>query len=143
MMAIRIPEANGPYSLLRDEELDPWLDRLCDACRYTMPANETGLPGISVPTGLDSDGLPIGVQLYGNFCCEDLLLPVRGICGGRSVRLCAQAQPVAPPYDIGAEKGSRKAHFRTRAGAHSQLGCSRGGPEPGDRAEGPGGVGTG
>ena len=73
-MAIRVPQANGPYSLLRDEELDPWLDRLCDACRYTMPANETGLPGISVPAGLDRDGLPIGVQLYGNFCREDRLL---------------------------------------------------------------------
>ena len=75
-MAIRVPEANGPYSLLRDEELDPWLDRLCDACRYTMPANETGLPGISLPAGLDRDGLPIGVQFYGNFCREDLLLQI-------------------------------------------------------------------
>jgi amidase len=73
-MAIRVPEANGPYSLLREGELDPWLDRACDACRYTMPANETGLPGISVPAGIDGDGLPIGVQLYGNFCREDLLL---------------------------------------------------------------------
>ena len=73
-MAIRVPEANGPYSLLRDEELDPWLERLCDACRYTMPANEIGLPGISLPAGLDADGLPIGIQLYGNFCREDLLL---------------------------------------------------------------------
>ena len=73
-MAIRVPQANGPYSLLRDEELDCWLERLCDACRYTMPANETGLPGISVPAGLDVDGLPIGIQLYGNFCREGLLL---------------------------------------------------------------------
>jgi Asp-tRNA(Asn)/Glu-tRNA(Gln) amidotransferase A subunit family amidase len=39
-----------------------------------MPANETGLPGTSVPAGLDGDGLPIGVQLYGNFCREDVLL---------------------------------------------------------------------
>ncbi len=75
-MAIRVPEANGPYSLLREEELDPWLDRLCEACRYTMPANETGLPGVSLPAGFDRDGLPIGVQLYGNFCREDLLLQV-------------------------------------------------------------------
>jgi amidase len=75
-MAIRVPQANGPYSLLCEEDLDPWLDRLCDACRYTMPANETGLPGISVPAGLDRDGLPIGVQLYGNFCREDILLQV-------------------------------------------------------------------
>jgi amidase len=73
-MAIRVPEANGPYLLLREEELEPWFDRLCDACRYTMPANETRLPGISVPAGLDGDGLPIGVQLYGNFCREDVLL---------------------------------------------------------------------
>ena len=75
-MAIRVPKAGGPYSLLRDEELDPWFDRLCDACRYTMPANETGLPGISLPAGLDRDGLPIGVQFYGNFCSEDLLLQI-------------------------------------------------------------------
>jgi amidase len=75
-MAIRVPKAGGPYSLLRDEELDPWLDRLCDACRYTMPANETGLPGISLPAGLDRDGLPIGIQFYGNFCREDLLLQI-------------------------------------------------------------------
>jgi amidase len=75
-MAIRVPKADGPYSLLRDEELDPWLDRLCDACRYTMPANETGLPGISLPAGLDRDGLPIGIQFYGNFCREDLLLQI-------------------------------------------------------------------
>jgi amidase len=73
-LAIRVPEANGPYSLLRDEPLDPWLNRLADACRYTMPGNETGLPGISLPTGLDSDGLPIGAMLTGNFCREDLLL---------------------------------------------------------------------
>ena len=48
-LAIRVPEANGPYSLLRDEALDPWMNRLTDACRYTMPGNETGLPGINIP----------------------------------------------------------------------------------------------
>ena len=73
-MAIRVPPANGPFSLLHEVELEPWLEQLCDACRYTMPANETGLPAISVPAGLDRDGLPIGVQLYGNFAREDLLL---------------------------------------------------------------------
>ena len=48
-LAIRVPEANGPYSLLRDEPLDPWVNRLADACRYTMPGNETGLPGDQHP----------------------------------------------------------------------------------------------
>lgn len=75
-LAIRVPEANGPYSLLHDEALEPWVNRLADACRYTMPANETGLPAINLPAGLDSDGLPIGAQLYGNWAREDLLLQV-------------------------------------------------------------------
>jgi hypothetical protein len=30
------------------------LNRLCDACRYTVPANETGLPDTSVPAGAGS-----------------------------------------------------------------------------------------
>jgi amidase len=75
-LAIRVPAANGPYSLLRDEDLDAWVARLADACRYTMPGNETGLPGISVPAGLDGDGLPIGVMLYASFAREDRLLQV-------------------------------------------------------------------
>ena len=77
-LAIRVPKANGPYSLLLDEDLEPWVARLCDACRYTMPGNETGMPGISVPAGLDRDGLPIGAQLYAKWGREDLLLQVAG-----------------------------------------------------------------
>jgi len=73
-LAIRVPKANGPYSLLLDEDVDQWVARLCDACRYTMPGNETGMPGISLPAGLDRDGLPIGAQLYGKWGREDLLL---------------------------------------------------------------------
>lgn len=33
---------------------------------YTVSVNLAGLPGISVPCGLDSKGLPIGLQLIGN-----------------------------------------------------------------------------
>jgi amidase len=73
-LAIRVPEADGPYSLLRDEPLAGWIARLTDACRYTMPANETGLPAVSIPAGMDTDGLPIGAQFYGNFAREDVIL---------------------------------------------------------------------
>lgn len=37
---------------------------------YTISVNLAGLPGISVPGGLDSKGLPIGVQMIGN-CFEE------------------------------------------------------------------------
>ncbi len=33
---------------------------------YTISANLTGIPGISVPCGIDSKGLPIGLQLLGD-----------------------------------------------------------------------------
>ena len=76
-LAIRVPAANGPYSLLRDDiELDAYVELLMDACRFTMPGNETGMPGINVPAGLDADGVPIGVQVHGNFRAEDTLLAV-------------------------------------------------------------------
>ncbi|MEY8337010.1 Asp-tRNA(Asn)/Glu-tRNA(Gln) amidotransferase subunit GatA [Lachnospiraceae bacterium 62-35] len=37
---------------------------------YTVAVNLAGLPGISVPCGLDRKGLPIGLQLIGN-CFEE------------------------------------------------------------------------
>ena len=32
---------------------------------FTVTVNLAGLPGISVPTGLDEKGLPLGLQLIG------------------------------------------------------------------------------
>jgi len=40
---------------------------------YTVSANLAGVPAISVPCGLSSEGLPIGVQLVGNFWSEPTL----------------------------------------------------------------------
>lgn len=44
------------------------------ADQLTVPANHAGVPGISFPGGLDSDGLPIGVQLLGPDYSEGDLL---------------------------------------------------------------------
>lgn len=41
---------------------------------YTVSANLAGVPAISVPCGLSSEGLPIGLQLIGNFWSEPMLL---------------------------------------------------------------------
>jgi aspartyl-tRNA(Asn)/glutamyl-tRNA(Gln) amidotransferase subunit A len=37
----------------------------------TIPVNLAGLPGMSVPCGFDSQGLPIGLQIIGNVLRED------------------------------------------------------------------------
>ncbi len=41
---------------------------------YTIAVNLAGLPGISVPCGQDSKGLPIGMQLIGDCFQEKKLL---------------------------------------------------------------------
>lgn len=41
---------------------------------YTISANLSGLPGISVPCGVDSNGLPIGLQLIGDCFNEKKLI---------------------------------------------------------------------
>ena len=42
---------------------DPVTNYLNDV--FTVPANLAGLPGIAVPGGLTSDGLPLGLQVIG------------------------------------------------------------------------------
>jgi aspartyl-tRNA(Asn)/glutamyl-tRNA(Gln) amidotransferase subunit A len=42
----------------------------------TIPVNLAGLPGLSLPCGFDSAGLPIGLQMISNALREDVLLQV-------------------------------------------------------------------
>ena len=43
---------------------------------YTIPANLAGLPGPSVPCGLDGKGLPVGLQIVGNYFAEAKMLGI-------------------------------------------------------------------
>jgi len=51
---------------------DPLTMYLSDIC--TIPVNLAGLPAVSIPAGLSSDKLPIGVQIIGNILREDNVL---------------------------------------------------------------------
>ena len=55
-------------------ERDPLADYLADV--YTLPASLAGLPGMSVPAGFGAGGLPVGLQLIGNYLQEGRLLNV-------------------------------------------------------------------
>ncbi|WP_273756147.1 Asp-tRNA(Asn)/Glu-tRNA(Gln) amidotransferase subunit GatA [Bartonella sp. MM73XJBT] len=46
---------------------------------FTVPVNMAGLPGISVPAGLSSDGLPLGLQLIGRPFAEEVLFQIAHI----------------------------------------------------------------
>ena len=51
---------------------DPLAMYLEDIC--TVPVNLAGIPGISIPAGMSSEGLPIGMQLLGPAMGEEVLL---------------------------------------------------------------------
>jgi aspartyl-tRNA(Asn)/glutamyl-tRNA(Gln) amidotransferase subunit A len=53
---------------------DPVANYLADI--FTLPASLAGLPGMSVPCGLGEHGLPVGLQLMGNYMSESLMLNV-------------------------------------------------------------------
>jgi aspartyl-tRNA(Asn)/glutamyl-tRNA(Gln) amidotransferase subunit A len=47
---------------------------------YTISVNLAGLPGMSIPAGFDSRGLPVGLQLIGQYFDEARLLNVAHRC---------------------------------------------------------------
>jgi aspartyl-tRNA(Asn)/glutamyl-tRNA(Gln) amidotransferase subunit A len=55
------------------------------ADQLTVPANHAGTPGLSIPAGFDSQGLPIGVQLLGPDFSEATLLRI-----GRAYELATE-----------------------------------------------------
>ena len=57
---------------LNGHSTDPLADYLADI--FTLPASLAGLPGMSVPAGFGAEGLPVGVQLIGNYFQEGTLL---------------------------------------------------------------------
>ncbi len=68
------PTAPGTAFKLGEKSDDPVEMYLNDL--YTIPANLAGLPGMSLPCGFDSQGLPIGLQLVGNYFSEAKMLNV-------------------------------------------------------------------
>ena len=70
--AILTPTSPSVAFKIGEKSDDPLAMYLNDI--YTVSANLAGVPGISIPCGLSSDGLPIGAQLIGNYWSEGLLL---------------------------------------------------------------------
>ena len=56
------------------QNVDPLADYLADI--FTLPASLAGLPGMSVPVGFGEGGMPVGLQLIGNYLKEAQLLQV-------------------------------------------------------------------
>lgn len=71
---ILAPNAPSTAPLLGALNQDPVQAYLSDI--YTIAVNLAGLPALSLPAGFGADGMPIGVQLIGNYFAESKLLGV-------------------------------------------------------------------
>lgn len=89
------PLANTTLSPAVEHEFGGFLQGFLDAGRYTMPANEAGLPALALPAGLDADGLPLGVQLYGRWGEETALLQA-----GAAVQRVIEPVRATPPVHV-------------------------------------------
>lgn len=71
---ILAPVAPTAAPLLESHNSDPVEMYLSDI--YTVSLNLAGLPGISLPAGFTTSGLPVGAQLIGNYFAESRLLGI-------------------------------------------------------------------
>jgi aspartyl-tRNA(Asn)/glutamyl-tRNA(Gln) amidotransferase subunit A len=71
------PTAPTPAFAIGEKTDDPITMYLNDV--FTVPASLAGLPAMSVPVGLSSDGLPLGLQLIGKPFDEETVLRAGGV----------------------------------------------------------------
>lgn len=72
--AVLVPTSPSTAFKLGEKSDDPLKMYLSDI--FTLPVNLAGLPGVSVPCGLDKGGLPIGLQMIGRHFDELKLLQI-------------------------------------------------------------------
>lgn len=65
------PSTPCPALSIGDFEKYPFFGELMD--QLNEPANVSGIPSISIPVGLNSESLPIGMQIMGNYFKESSL----------------------------------------------------------------------
>lgn len=75
--ALLTPTAPSAAFAIGENEDDPIKMYLNDV--FTVPASLAGLPGISIPAGVDSQGLPLGLQVVGRPWDEETVFKVAGV----------------------------------------------------------------
>jgi amidase len=79
-LQVEVPLILGPVSTRRTPEPDFDLvggdpaDAAWRDLRLVVAANFLGLPAVAVPSGIDRDGLPVGVQLIGSLHADEFVL---------------------------------------------------------------------
>ena len=116
--ALLTPTAPSAAFGLGDNASDPIAMYLNDI--FTVTVNLAGLPAISVPAGLDGQGLPLGLQLIGRALDEETIFSLAGVletaAAFRPGRSGGGDVPRAPRH--------RPTEGRAMAGASAALGMA-------------------
>jgi len=75
--ALLMPTAPSAAFAIGENTEDPIAMYLNDV--FTVPVSLAGLPGMSVPSGLSAEGLPLGLQIVGKPFDEETVLRVAGV----------------------------------------------------------------
>lgn len=73
--AISTP-ALGEFGL--NQPFDAYASKMIGSAAFTVVANVSGQPSMSVPSGLTADGLPVGMMFTAALCREDILFSLAG-----------------------------------------------------------------
>lgn len=92
--AMACPSTTGPAYPVTPEALYGEMDRRRGTSfqRYTVPYDFNGAPTLSVPCGLDGDGLPLSLQFVGKPLSEPLLIRM-----GRAYESATEWHKLHPP----------------------------------------------
>jgi len=72
----KTPNVGGLITLQGDVSLEEWVELVTQYVPSTGHANITGIPAISVPCGVLSDDLPLGMQFLASMGREDSLIDI-------------------------------------------------------------------
>lgn len=76
LLTSTMPQPVPPLGYLDTSDPGAMAGRAGIFASLTSPFNTTGQPAVSLPTGHDSTGVPIGIQLVANYAREDQLIQV-------------------------------------------------------------------
>ncbi|MCY1183435.1 6-aminohexanoate-cyclic-dimer hydrolase [compost metagenome] len=68
------PPLIGGFTAAKEQELQVWYDNAYAFSPFTEIFNLTGQPAISIPVGVMRDGIPIGLQIIGQYGDEETIL---------------------------------------------------------------------
>lgn len=71
ILSSTVPNTAFGHDFVPEDQMDAYMTDIC-----TVPVNMAGLPAVSMPCGMDANGLPIGMQIIGNSFCDSRILNV-------------------------------------------------------------------